>query len=68
MQTNEEIITALRVIIRWTDFRNFCDKRTACKGCPYYRDHICSMATDQTVMKRVAKAAERFLTQEGIMI
>ena len=66
--TDDTVLLALRLAVRWRNFRIFCKERTTCHGCPYFVSKVCSMKDDQKVIFAIAKAAEKYLVKEGILI
>jgi len=68
------IVLALRVLIRWKTLKTICRERTSCKDCPYAleleishkKHYICSIATDEKILFKVADIAERLFIEKGI--
>jgi len=63
-----DIVRALRLSIEWQSFRTFCIARTTCKGCPYRKDHVCSITCSDKILSKIAEAARRYFVEQGISI
>ena len=67
-EINDEIIDALKLSAQWKDFKDFCNSRKNCKGCPYEKPHTCSYTSTEKIMTSIARAAKKYLTDNGIPI
>lgn len=72
----DKTILALRLAIKWKNLKLFCRDRTSCNGCPYaitttngsVKRYMCSTATDETILFKIADVAQEELIKEGIQV
>lgn len=67
-ENESEIVEALRLAVQWQAFKTFCKTRSECRGCPYQSNHICSFASTEKIMNKVADAAREYLKKEEIPV
>jgi hypothetical protein len=62
----EKVFLGLRLAIKWKNFKLFCREHTHCGDCPHFQNKICTIATDETVLFKIAEVALEFFVKEGI--
>lgn len=66
---DSEMVHALRLAIKWKEFKTFCNARTLCDGCPYFSgNHICSFTSTEKILTKIAEEGRSYLIREGIPV
>ena len=60
----EKVLYAMRLAVEFERMKRFCDNRTTCKGCPYWKLKACNLISTDTVMEKVAIIFREFLEEQ----
>lgn len=63
----EDVINGMKVMVEWNKLKDFCNLRTNCKDCPYFKHRYCSSVTTEAVMKIAESKFREFLLRHDLM-